>query len=453
VSNSFTIRFSASDADTSDTVSVRLFYDTDTNPATGLTEITSTPLAGSATQFVWNTLGVPSGTYYIYAQASDGRDTRGAYSTGPIVVSGPQSDAHLAMDAPANGASVGASFTVSGWALDRAASSGTGIDQVHVYGYPNPGSGTPPVFLGAATYGSSRPDIGGIFGSQFTNSGYTLSVSNVAGGQYQVTAFGRSTVTNTFSVTASAIVNVSGPVSRPAVALDGPLTNSTVGATVNFVGWAIDLGASAGTGVDAVHVYAYPQAGGAAMFLGVATYGQPRPDVGAAFGSPYANSGFRLTAPVSPPGVYRIVAFAHSTVANAFNAAATADNVTVQSTNTNATVFVDSPVQNSVRSRPFTLSGWAVDAGASSGTGIDAVHVWAFPTSGAAATLVGVANYGLSRPDIGALYNNSRFTPSGFTFQVTTSNLPAGTYDLVVFGHSTVTNGFTVARVVRVTVQ
>ena len=41
---------------------------------------------------------------------------------------------------------------------------------------------------------------------------------------------------------------------------------------------------------------------------------------------------------------------------------------------------------------------------------------------------------------------------SGFP-TVTSATLAAGTYDVVAFGRSTVTNAFTVARVVRVTVQ
>ena len=90
-----------------------------------------------------------------------------------------------------------------------------------------------------------------------------------------------------------------------------------------------------------------------------------------------------------------------------------------------------------------------MDSGASTGTGIDAVALWAFPTNGAPATLVGLANYGVSRPDIGTLMGDPCFNPSGFSITVTSANLPAaGSYDLVVFGRSTVTNSYSVARVV-----
>ena len=151
------------------------------------------------------------------------------------------------------------------------------------------------------------------------------------------------------------------------------------------------------------------------------------------------------------------VAFAHSTLAGTYNAAMSASNVVVQATDSNATLFVDTPSQNQTRARSFTMSGWAVDQGATAGTGIDAIAVWAFPANGAPATLVGLGTYGLSRADIGSVLGDTRFNNSGFTFTVTSANLPvAGTYDLIVFGRSTVPNlpsPFIVARVVRVNIQ
>jgi uncharacterized repeat protein (TIGR03803 family) len=112
---------------------------------------------------------------------------------------------HLGLDvAP----TVGQSFAVAGWAIDRTAVSGTGVDAVHVYAYPNPGSSMPPVFLGIATYGASRSDIGSRFGPQFTNSGFTLAAVGLAPGRYQITAFAHSTVSGTFNLTASASVTV-----------------------------------------------------------------------------------------------------------------------------------------------------------------------------------------------------------------------------------------------------
>ena len=123
-------------------------------------------------------------------------------------------------------------------------------------------------------------------------------------------------------------------------------------------------------------------------------------------------------------------------------------------TDSHATVFVDAPRQNTVATLPFTLSGWAVDQGASAGSGIDGMVVWAFPTNGTPATLVGVADYGSSRPDVGTSLGDPGFVNCGFSIRVNSANLPAaGTYDLTMFGRSTVTGDFTATRVVRVNVE
>ena len=105
----------------------------------------------------------------------------------------------MAIDAPAPGATVGQPFLVGGWAIDPAAAGGPGVDAVHVWAYPNPGSGAPPIFLGVATYGGARPDVGAVFGNQFTSSGYNLMVSGLTPGVYQIAVFEHSEVTGTFN--------------------------------------------------------------------------------------------------------------------------------------------------------------------------------------------------------------------------------------------------------------
>jgi hypothetical protein len=234
--------------------------------------------------------------------------------------------------------------------------------------------------------------------------------------------------------------------------LDAPLASSTSGKTVTISGWAIDRGAPTGSGVNAIHVYAYPSGGGAPTFLGAATYGLSRPDIGAAFGSRFTNSGFELQVVVAP-GVYTFTAYMFSTVAGTFNAAVGAANVTVNATDSNPQMYIDNPTPNATRTRPFSVNGWAADVGSTTGTGIDAIHVWAFPVGGAPQFFVGAATYGTSRPDVGSYLGGTRFNNSGFTLTVTSGMMPAGTYDLQVFAHSTVTGTFAIARVVRVTVQ
>ena len=101
------------------------------------------------------------------------------------------------------------------------------------------------------------------------------------------------------------------------------------------------------------------------------------------------------------------------------------------------------------RPQPFTLSGFALDYAASTGTGVSAVHVWAYPTSGAAPVWVGVPTYGLSRPDVAGLYG-TQFGPTGYSMVI--NSLPPGTYDIVAWAHSTVSNSFDNWKLVRVTI-
>jgi hypothetical protein len=110
---------------------------------------------------------------------------------------------------------------------------------------------------------------------------------------------------------------------------------------------------------------------------------------------------------------------------------------------------IDEPAPSAIVSGPFRVGGWAIDRGAATGTGIDAFHIWAFPTDGSAARFVGVGSP-TSRPDVAGLYG-PQFAQSGFL--LTGASLPAGTYTLAVFARSTVTASFSVVRVVTITVQ
>ena len=95
------------------------------------------------------------------------------------------------------------------------------------------------------------------------------------------------------------------------------------------------------------------------------------------------------------------------------------------------------------------MSGWALDR-QGEGTGIDAVHIWAYPTAGGSPTFLGVAA-GVSRPDVATAFGDARFTPSGYSLTVHT--LPPGTYTVVVYARSTATGAFSVARSVQVIVN
>ena len=438
----FTIRFAGSDAD-GHAASVTLYYDTDKNPANGLTHIVSSVALGNG-QYGWNTSGVPAGVYYIYGVVSDGINARGAYSTGPVRIAAAQPNVLTAVDTPLNNANVAQSFDVSGWSIDRGAVGGTGVDAVHVYAFPNPGSGQAGIFLGSS-YGLSRPDVGAAMGTQFTQSGYRVTATGLNPGPHLIGVYAHSTVTGITQLT-SLLVNVT---AGPQMALDQPAPNAAVQQPFVLSGWAIDGTAASGTGVDTVHVWGYPNpgSGAAPVFVGVAHYGNSRPDVGAAYGSRFTNSGFSLQVRGLPPNTYQLVAFARSTATGAFSQARSV----VAGVRNSTAMALDSPVAGSAV-QPFVVSGWALDFAAASGTGVDSVHVWAYPNpgSGQPPIMLGIASYGSYRGDLAALFG-SQFGASGYRLAV--SNLPrATTYDIVVYAHSTVSNTFDLWRAVRVTI-
>jgi glucose/arabinose dehydrogenase len=118
------------------------------------------------------------------------------------------------------------------------------------------------------------------------------------------------------------------------------------------------------------------------------------------------------------------------------------------------TMNVELPGVNQVVSQPFTIAGWAVDPGAVSGAGIDAIHVWAFPTAGlgggfaGSPVFAGATTLTLDRPDVAALFGSSQFTRSGF--QLSGTGLPTGPYRLAVFALVRATGRFDVLRLVDV---
>ncbi|HVJ27922.1 MAG TPA: hypothetical protein VM493_10290 [Vicinamibacterales bacterium] len=139
----------------------------------------------------------------------------------------------MALDTPVHGYQVGTTFTVQGWALDVAAASGTGVSEVRVYAFPNPGSGQTGTALGTATYGGSRPDVGAAFGARFTNSAYSKQVT-LAPGTYQISVFAKSTVLDRFMLSKSAVIVVvngtpsPNPVPVPDVIDPGPTPTTTL---------------------------------------------------------------------------------------------------------------------------------------------------------------------------------------------------------------------------------
>jgi hypothetical protein len=350
----------------------------------------------------------------------------------------------MSLDDPKPSQSLAPTIVVRGWGFDQAAASGTGVDAIHVYGFPNPGSGAPPVFLGSATF-VDRDDVAAVFGSRYRHSGFELTIGSLTPGPWMIVAYPRSTVSQSFDISRAVTFTVAPAGSRPALAIDAP--SGTVGPAFTVRGWALDAGGSASAGVDAVHVYALPASGGAATFLGVAGYGQTRWDVASVYGARFVDSGYALTSSTPlAPGVYTLVVYARSTVSGQWFWQTRA--ITVRPPG-DPLMTIDTPGAGASVGQPFNLAGWAIDRDAVTGPGVDAVHVWAFPADGGAAQFVGAVTTGGVRGDIGAIFG-AQFANSGYNVAV--SGLAPGHYQIAVYAHSTVTGTFNQARVVTVQV-
>jgi YVTN family beta-propeller protein len=346
----------------------------------------------------------------------------------------------VTVDTYADGGTVMENPTLSGWALDAdpSVTTGTGVDAVHIWAYPNPGSGANPIFLGAAEYGVNRFDVVQLgYPFRFLRSGFTLTTT-VPIGRYQIVFFAHRTRTNDFTLVRAITVDV-----KRAAVIDAPAANATVSFPFEVAGWAIDPSSTSSTGIRKVEVLATPAAGGTTLTLGTATYDLVRPDVAAAYGSQFYYSGFSLMARPGAgftSGVWRIVLRLTTSRGAVAESAPTTVTIAKQ-----RQITIDTPINGDVGGTPFTIAGWAVNVDAPSGTGVDAVHVWAWPTSGASPIFLGAATLGIARPDIAAVFG-SQFNAAGFSLVVT--DLPAGDYTIVAYAHSTTTGQFDQAHAI-----
>ncbi len=114
----------------------------------------------------------------------------------------------MSTDAPAAGSTIVQPFLVGGWALDLLASSGSGIDAVHVWATPVSG---PAIFVGAASMNVARDDVAAAFGAQFQQSGFSLfATAALSPGAYVLSVYARRQSTGTFDIIQQLPVTVRG---------------------------------------------------------------------------------------------------------------------------------------------------------------------------------------------------------------------------------------------------
>jgi fibronectin-binding autotransporter adhesin len=373
----------------------------------------------------------------------------------PIVVHPPTSSGlfvsfavpanRMVIEGPPMGATLSSPFTLAGWAFEEG-SSGVGVDVIHVWAYP--AGGGAPQFLGAATMARPRPDIGALFGARYANAGYQLNVLALADGQYDLVAFARSSITGLFNMSRLVRVRVVAPGAELRLEVDRP-TPGAVRPSLRISGWALDVGgASVDSGIEAVHIWAQPAAGGSPMFLGAASLRDPRPDIAARFGPRAALSGYHLDVAGLAGGDYTFTIFAKSRALSTFTASRTVA-VTVTPWAPTIRLRVDTPLAGLQSSGSFIVAGWALALEAPSVPGIQLIHVWAFPVGGGAPTFLGAATLGGNRPDVAAIFGPG-YQTSGYGLIV--NNLPSGTWDLAVYPMADGTSTFGAAQVVRITI-
>jgi hypothetical protein len=176
------------------------------------------------------------------------------------------------------------------------------------------------------------------------------------------------------------------------------------------------------------------------VYRGDAAYGLSRPDIGAAYGARFAPSGYSYALNLAgvAPGSHTIEVRAHSTVTGT-DTTYTRSIITPSSATGYPSGAMDTPAEGGTVVGSATVSGWALDAGAATGTGVDRVQVYLD------GVYRGDAAYGLSRPDIGAAYG-ARFAPSGYSFVLNLAGVAPGSHTIEVRAHSSVTGVETSTR-------
>jgi hypothetical protein len=348
----------------------------------------------------------------------------------------------LVADTPAQGAHVFGPFRISGWALQQGGTSGTGVETIEVFAAVPGGT---PIQLGTATLGDARPDIAARFGNRYADAGFHFTVPRLAPGAYDIIVKASSALTHLVNARTLLRVNVDGPAYQ--MVLDNPAAGEDGPSPFLVRGWALDLNATNGSGVDAVHVWAWPAGSAGALFCGAATVGLPRPDVAAVFGPQFAGAGFEASCDL-PDGTYTIVAYKLSAVTHTFDEQAVV-SFRAHGRGIQAMDLEHITVTGLGRAATLALLGWALDGRSLTGSGIDAVHVWAFPTSGGTPVFVGVG-LPMFRTDVAQVFG-TRFATAGFGGAFAAP--PPGTYDVAVYARSAFTGQFDQARVARVTVR
>jgi hypothetical protein len=220
---SFPIEWSLADTDNSPSVS--LYYDTNSLGYDGTLITTLSGVPAGAGSYTWNTTSVANGTYWIYARIDDGTNVNTSYAGGPVIVR-----------------NIGAAPTIQ---LSRnrlymgAARAGTATSQEEVL-LTNSGQGTLNwQAASTANWLTVTPASG--TGNAALKIG--ISVGTLTVGTYQ----GKVLVTDPAATNSPQTIDItlkvyaaSGGDAAPFGCFDTPTSGATVSGSVPVSGWALD---------------------------------------------------------------------------------------------------------------------------------------------------------------------------------------------------------------------
>lgn len=366
-------------------------------------------------------------TFTVCARSSV-TDTFQAQQTRTVQISSVRSQVE-----PANNQKLPRVFTITGYALDRAALNGTGIGSIEVRESATC-SGTR---LATATYGLARPDIPTLFGlpsEQFINVGYQATVT------FPVGTAGDRRLTVCFYAPSGALLHSEArtfQITPPVLIVDRPTDNQSVNRTMRISGWAIHPNAPAGMGpgIDLIRIFAGnfttpPACENASSALRDLPLTVDRPDVVSFLGlaPQFLRSGFSANLLLPSAGSVQLIICAKSSVTGQFEV--------VHTLRVNAPApraHFDVPGANAVIASPFTFRGWAIypGMGVGLGTGIEAVALELVDGVHLCSpgTMI-VMRYGQPRPDVMAFFGvDESYVNSGWSGTIT---LPPGQHSMRV---------------------
>jgi hypothetical protein len=214
------------------------------------------------------------------------------------------------------------------------------------------------------------------------------------------------------------------------IIIDTPAAGAVVSSSVLVRGWALDTARPDRSGINQVHLYVDGEAG-AGTLLGPATPGQFRPDVDATFNRPSSQSGwsFSWDLAATAPGPHALYVYAQDSCGWTFVMLPLEVSATA--------IIIDRPTSDGTVAdgQALSIAGWAVDPRVSSGSGVDAVHVY-LDGEAAGATAVGPAAMGLPRADVAAAIGRPTATNAGFGLNARLAGMLPGQHVLYVYAHA-----------------